>query len=169
MKPYFKLNIVFAISVIIISCSNSNQKINENSKSSFTQIENASWLIGEWQNITEKVYVSEIWIKKNDSTYIGKGYSVAGKDTVSEESILLEQKGTQLFYTSTVKNQNNNQSIKFTLTSSANNQLVFENPEHDFPQKISYTLITNDSLLAEVSGMMNSKQRSEKFPMTRIK
>lgn len=168
MKNIFNNFILLVITSSIISCNSYSQKSNANISSNFTQIEKANWLIGAWQNNSAKVNVSEIWKKKNDSTYIGQGRTIMGKDTVSSESISMEQRDKQLFYISTVKNQNNGQGVKFTLTSSTDKQLVFENPAHDFPQKISYTVITNDSLVTEVSGMMKGKPRSEKFPMTRV-
>jgi Domain of unknown function (DUF6265) len=107
--------------------------------------------------------------KKNDSTFSGRSNFIAGKDTLSSETISLEQNGGNIFFIPTVKGQNNEQPVKFLLTYSTMNQLVFENPEHDFPQKITYTQITKDSLLAEISGMMAGKQNSQKFPMTRAK
>jgi len=135
----------------------------------FNELEKANWLIGEWQNNLAKGNASEIWEKKNDSAYIGKSYFIRGKDTLSSEVISLEQTDNKLFYIPIVKGQNNGQPVKFVLTSSMSNQLVFENPEHDFPQKISYTLIDKDSLLAEISGMIEGKLSSQKYPMARIK
>jgi hypothetical protein len=170
MKNTFKYFMALALTSTIISCNNSTDRNTTNSDvKSFSELEKASWLIGEWQNNSTEGNASEVWAKKSDSTYFGKSYFVIGKDTVSLETISLEQNGNQLFYIPTVKNQNAGQPVKFTLTSSTNNQLIFENPKHDFPQKISYTQITNDSLLAEISGMMDGKQNSQKFPMTRAK
>jgi hypothetical protein len=47
--------------------------------------------------------------------------------------------------------------------------LVFENPKHDYPKKITYTQITEDSLEAEISGILEGKASSEKFSMKKIK
>lgn len=99
--------------------------------------------------------------------FAGKSYFVVGKDTVSSETISLRQNGNELFYIPTVKGQNNEQPVKFALTSSTRKQLIFENSTHDFPQKIAYTQITNDSLMTEISGTMNGKQNSQKFVLTR--
>lgn len=160
----------FAIASTIISCKNSNNtNTTGNTTTNFSELEKANWLLGEWQNNSPEGNATEVWEKENDSTFVGKSYFVIGKDTVSSETISLEQNGKQLFYIPTVKDQNAGQPVKFTLTSSKSNQLIFENPKHDFPQKISYTQITNDSLLAEISGIMNGKQNSQKFPMTRVK
>ena len=94
---------------------------------------------------------------------------MAGNDTVSSESISLEERSKELFYIPTVKNQNEGKSIIFTLTSLATNQLIFENPTHDFPQKITYTQVTHDSLVAVISGVVNGKEVFQNFPMARTK
>lgn len=47
-------------------------------------------------------------------------------------------------------------------------QLVFENLKHDFPQIISYTKVTSDSLVAEISGTKNGQKQKQIFPMKRI-
>ena len=126
-------------------------------------------MIGEWKNISSEGIATEIWINRNDTTYFGKSYFVVGKDTVSSETIKLEQIGKDLFYVPTVKNENNGQPVKFIVTVWTDNQLVFENAKHDFPQKISYTQITKDSLVAEISGIIEGKANSQIFPMKRVK
>jgi len=161
---------VLAIASTIISCSNSGKEnATDNTTKLYNEIEKANWLIGQWQNNSSEGNATEVWDKLNDSTFIGKSYFVVGKDTVSSETIRLEQNGSELFYIPTVTEQNAGQPVKFTLTNSSNNQLVFENSKHDFPQKISYTKISKDSLLAEISGIMEGKQNSQNFPMTKIK
>lgn len=170
MKNSFKYFMALAIASTIISCKNSNNtNTTGNTTTNFSELEKADWFLGEWQNNSPEGNATEVWEKENDSTFVGKSYFVIGKDTVSSETISLEQNGKQLFYIPTVKDQNAGQPVKFTITSSSSNQLIFENPKHDFPQKISYTQKTNDSLLAEISGIMNGKLNSQKFPMTRVK
>ena len=134
----------------------------------FGKIEKANWLLGKWANTNPKRTLLEVWKKENDSTYIGQGYMVRNQDTTETESIRLEQRAKQLFYVPTVKGQNNNAPVRFTLTQQTENQVVFENLQHDFPQKITYTLIYRDSLFAEVSGKIQGVERSQKFPMKRV-
>jgi hypothetical protein len=43
--------------------------------------------------------------------------------------------------------------------------LIFENAEHDYPQRISYYHVSNDSLIAEISGNKGGELKSEQFPM----
>ncbi|MDA3952820.1 MAG: DUF6265 family protein [Bacteroidales bacterium] len=152
----------------IMSCNNStNSKTDDIKSITYAKIENASWLIGQWQNNTTKGNLQEIWEKKNDSTLNGISFFIVGKDTISSETISLEERSNELFYIPIVKNQNDGQAIKFRLTSLTTNQLVFENPNHDFPQKITYNQISNDSLIAVISGIKNGTENSQNFPMTR--
>ncbi len=153
----------------IISCTNTNDANKEKESTTSHVIQKANWLIGEWQHNSGTEKVTEIWEMENDSVYRGKSYSLRNDDTVSSERIRLEAHGEQLFYIPVVKDQNIGEVVKFTLKTVDNNQLVFENPTHDFPQKISYSLITKDSLLAEISGLYKGKQEAEKFPMHRVK
>ena len=57
----------------------------------------------------------------------------------------------------------------FKLTSLSPNQLVFENPTHDFPTKITYLKISQDSIVASISGLIDGKEKLEQFPMKKIK
>ncbi len=162
--------LLFVVIASFVSCSNSsNSKTSDLNESKYPNLEKASWLIGKWQNRSAEGILHEIWEKKNDSTFIGSSFFVVGNDTVSSESISLEERGKDLFYIPTVKNQNDGKSIIFTLTSLTTNQLVFENPTHDFPQKITYTQVTSNSLVAVISGVVNGKENSQNFPMSRTK
>jgi len=157
----------FKLQLLIVLCINSAHSIFGQQKNQ--PITHAKWLIGSWKNQSAKTVDIETWKKLNDSTFIGRSYSLTGADTVSSEHIRMEQHKGKLYYIPTVKNQNGGKAVTFTLTSSNNKHLVFENPEHDFPQKITYTQITNDSLVAEISGTRKGRQKAIQFPMKRGK
>jgi hypothetical protein len=125
------------------------------------------WMLGTWENDIEQGKLTETWEKANDSTLNGKSYFIKDKDTLNNETVMLMQKGNDLFYIPTVIGQNNNEPVIFKLTKGTATQLVFENPKHDFPQKITYRQITKDSILAEISGIENGKAASETYPMKR--
>ena len=167
MNINYKFFIFIAITSIFFSCNNSNTI--ETKSNEFSAIENASWLMGEWQNTSSEGKLTETWEKLNDSTCAGKSFFVIGKDTVSSETIRLEQHGKTLLYIPTVKDQNNEQPISFFLTSSTTQQMIFENPKHDFPQIISYKRTSKTALIAEISGVVNGKKKSQSFPMQKVK
>lgn len=128
----------------------------------------AEWLIGTWENKTPKGSLYETWSKINDHEFSGKSYMVKDKDTLVFEHIRLVQEEDGLFYIPTVKNQNDGLPVRFTSKTISETQLVFENPQHDFPQIISYTKINADSLVAEISGTKNGQARKQLFSMKRV-
>ncbi|WP_228400833.1 DUF6265 family protein [Chryseobacterium taichungense] len=132
-------------------------------------IQKAEWLIGTWENKTQKGSIYETWTKTGNTEFSGKSYSVKDKDTIVFESVRLVKENKKLFYIPTVKNQNDGLPVRFAAKTISENQLVFENPEHDFPQIITYTKITSDSLIAEISGIKNGQKRKQAFPMKRVK
>lgn len=146
--------------LIITLAFNSCQKSNEVSKI----VEN-DWLLGKWENKSKDGNLTEIWKKVNDTIYDGEAYFVKGKDTLHFEKIQMKQDGENLFYIATVKGQNNEKPVTFTHNDTIEKQLVFENPKHDFPQIISYSKITKDSLVIEISGIQQGKPSSERFSM----
>lgn len=134
-------------------------------KSTFSELEKAHSFLGRWENKTPEGTFSEEWKTENDSVMVGASYFINGKDTLFAETIRLEQKENNLFMIVSVPNQNEEKPVAFKLTSSTSDNLVFENPEHDFPKKITYKLVTKDSLYAEISG----DGKSQGFPFKKKK
>ena len=132
----------------------------------YKQIEKANWLLGNWGNTSPQGTLTENWQKINDSVYNGESFFVIEKDTVFSEYIALEEANGKLTYIVSVAEENN-KPVRFEMTSITNNQIIFENPEHDFPTKIVYNNVTNDSLVAEISGIKNGETASQKFLMAR--
>lgn len=129
------------------------------------KIKSADWLIGNWENKNPDGVLTENWQKLNDSTFSAASYFLKGKDTLHIETIILAQKGETLTYFATVKGQNDNQPVAFSSTLESDKQLVFENPKHDYPQKIMYTKGENNTLTAEISGQLEGKLTTERFIM----
>jgi len=127
------------------------------------KIKAADWLIGNWENTSPDGNLTENWEKVNDSTFSATSYFIKGKDTLHFESIILSQKGETLVYKATVKGQNNDKTVDFTSTSISENKLTFENPQHDYPQKITYTKGGNTTFTAEISGKLQGKLSTERF------
>jgi hypothetical protein len=155
--------------LLVISCNSvsvKENKINE-SKSVLSKIKQMDWIIGNWENITKDGSLYEIWTKTNDTIYSGRSFMIAYNDTVFSESISLELRKNELFYIPTVSDQNNTQPINFKFISIENNEIIFENKEHDFPQRIIYKNPESDSLYARVEGNDNGKFRKEEFFMKR--
>jgi len=132
-------------------------------------IKKADWLIGNWENKTNIGILSENWEKVNDSTFKAKSLFIKDKDTIHNESIVLQQKGETLTYITTIKGQNDNKPIRFLLKEDIENALVFENLKNDYPQKISYKKTANNSLITQITGLQSGKTSTEKYNMIKTK
>ena len=162
------LTIVIIVSILSSSCNKYDAK--GNLIKSYDELQKAKWLLGEWEKSDSLGILKEIWISKDDSTFVGQSYYIQNKkDTLHNEQIELIQDGEHLIYSATVKGENNDTAIPFQMTKDQDSLLVFENPKHDYPQKIQYKLEKNGSIVATVSGKQNGKSNSESYPMTKIK
>lgn len=134
------------------------------------ELNKLEWLLGTWETKTSKGSLYETWKRKSSTEFQGKSYYLKNKDTLLFESVRLIEKDKKLHYIVSVKNHNNNLPVDFISKEIKDpTSLLFENPVHDFPQAISYKKQGKDSLIAEISGMMNGRMTNQKFPMRKMK
>jgi len=57
----------------------------------------------------------------------------------------------------------------FEAKTTSDTMVVFENPAHDFPQRIIYRRRGTDSLLARIEGTVNGQTRAIDFPSARTR
>ena len=127
--------------------------LNQQDISSAQTFKKLSGLIVAWQMNTKSGVIGEEWKSISENHLESRGYFISnGTDTVVNERVTLEKKGDGIYYTSTVANQNGGQSVPFKLTAVENKSYIFENPQHDFPKRIVYELVTSDSLHAFTDG-----------------
>ena len=149
-----------------ISCKKEAEATEQAKIKTYQKLEQASWFLGEWANRSPEGELTERWKKVNDSVYHGESYFViAGKDTVFADTVSLEEANGKLAYVVTVPNQNDAKPVRFEMTTANDSVIIFENPKHDFPNKITYNKIGNDSLVAEISGVKKGKPSAELFAM----
>jgi len=160
--------ITFILGIVFFSCGVRIAQGQATAKKELS-IKNAEWLIGLWENKRAKGSTFEQWSKASESELKGKSFMIKEKDTIVFENVRLVMQKDGVFYIPMVKDQNNGKEVPFRSTSLSSNEMIFENPEHDFPQKITYVRITQDSLVAEISGTMNGKAKSQRFPMRRVR
>ncbi|RTZ06650.1 hypothetical protein EKM05_12020 [Flavobacterium sp. GSP27] len=157
----FQKTTLILLLLTIFSCKESDANELEKMKA-------ANWILGNWENKSVDGNLSETWKKVNDSTFEAQSYFIKEKDTLHFESIILQQKGEELTYSTMVKGQNEEKAVAFKLTTTTEKQLVFENPKHDYPQKIIYSEINPDSMVTKISGIQQGKPSSEQYSMKKI-
>jgi hypothetical protein len=133
-----------------------------------TLLSETEWLLGTWENKTPDGTIYESWSRENDSLFMGRSYAITGKDTLHLESIQLREQDGSLYYVPTVVGQNDEMPVSFKAIILTKDELHFENIVHDFPQLITYKRISADSIVAEISGMIEGQNQAQRFPMRRL-
>lgn len=129
-------------------------------------IDRARWLAGCWELRSGPRVTVEMWMPPAGGLMLGASRTTV-RDTVREvEQIRLRAEGPALVYTATPSGQ---REASFTSTGLTDTALAFENPAHDFPQRIIYRRRGADSLVAriEVPGP-GGGLRGRDFPMRRV-
>ncbi len=123
-----------------------------NIKAQNIDLDSLKWMTGVW--ISEKGDKSqkETWERLSANVYSGKGMRINNqtKEILAFEDLLLTKMGTDIFYIAKVAE--NEYPVSFKLTEITNDKAVFENPTHDFPQKLIYTLTNKNELLVEIKA-----------------
>ncbi|MBL4654319.1 MAG: hypothetical protein JKY33_00665 [Bacteroidia bacterium] len=140
-----------------------NQTIGQNS------LDNFSWIIDNWSTGKGKMVYYENWKANGDKELIGHGFMVVKGDTVFSENISIKLETDGIYYYAAVSNQNEGKAIPFKLVSSSSYEILFENKEHDFPQRIIYTKKSNLKMIVVVEGIQKDKERKETFRLKRIR
>lgn len=107
------------------------------------------WLLGTWENNQDSLLFQEIWKVKDYNSIEGDGYLLQGKDTSFHENLTILHLNGQILYITQFTGQ---EAVMFNLTSSEGNYLVFENKEHIYPNKITYNLVNDSTMVAGLEG-----------------
>jgi len=130
--------------------------------------EKLSWIADRWIYKDGENITFENWTKENDTLFSGEAYTVRGGDTVFNEQLKIEKIGDDVYYTAIIKH--NPGPVSFKLVDVGKNNAVFENPEHDFPNRITYELKNNSLLYAKVEGKNKAgKESAIEFFYTRVR
>ena len=124
----------------------------------------AGFLAGCWRSERGGRTIDEQWMAPAGTSMLGMSRTVAGGKTVEFEFLQIRQQADGVFYVARPSGQ---PEASFKLVKAGAGELVFENPAHDFPQRILYKR-TGDSLAARIEGKMNGKDRGIDFPYVRV-
>jgi Domain of unknown function (DUF6265) len=130
----------------------------------FPSIDQLEWLQGCWEIMSPQRTVEEQWMAPRGDSMIGMSRTVRGGKLVEYETVVIRQQGNQLAYEAHPSGQ---PSAIFFSNSVTDSMVVFENPQHDFPQKIGYKRTGSDALLAWIEGVDKGQTRRVEFPYRR--
>lgn len=123
------------------------------------QLQQLEWLLGRWER--SDLHQSgrqgiEIWERRSPTAFIGHGVLLQNRDTLFQERLRLLVKDRQLYFVADVAH--NKASVFFKIQSADQQHFACENPTHDFPKTIRYTLQSEGALQATASGNGNKQE-----------
>jgi hypothetical protein len=128
-------------------------------------ISDLAWLSGCWESNRNGREINEQWMKPSGQTMLGMGRTVSKGKTVEYEFVQIREGGDgSIYYVAKPSGQSE---ASFKLIKYQNREATFENPEHDFPQRVIYRLEPDGSWFARVEGTSNGKARGFDYPMKR--
>jgi hypothetical protein len=133
------------------------------------KIESFAWMAGCWEmSVPQRnMTITEQWMRPAGGTIIGMGRTLAGERTAMFEYLRIVQEGDEISYIA--KPSQNRDGTVFKLVKAAEGEAVFENPEHDFPQRIIYRREGPDGMFARIEGTRNGEFRGIDFLKKRVK
>lgn len=123
------------------------------------------WLIGKWEGIQGQGIYHEEWDKISEGEITGTACTIRNGEISNIEKLKIYSNEDEVFYIAEVEHNAN--PVSFALTCSDATTLIFENPLHDFPKKITYEKKGN-ALIATIEGTLNGKFKKIDFELKQI-
>ena len=124
------------------------------------------WLAGCWERRGPERHTIEQWTAPRGGMMLGLNQTVVGGATVAWEYLRIATVDGRLVLTALPSGQAEASFDAIELTESS---VVFTNPEHDFPQTISYRRQPDGSLLGRIEGTREGTTRSVDFPFDAVR
>jgi hypothetical protein len=136
------------------------------SSSHAATISDLSWLAGCWASVDGEAGSGEQWMPPAGGTLLGVSRTVKKGRTVAYEFLQIREiEPGKIAYIAKPSGQ---AEATFPLKSAGEREVVFEDPEHDFPQRIIYKLGGDGALQASIEGLSKGQLRTIGFPMKKV-
>ena len=124
-----------------------------------------AWISGCWK--TEgNTQTEEQWTKLEGQSMLGMGRTISNGKTVFHEFLQIRERADGIYY---IAQPNDGTAVSFKLVKVNPNQAIFENPQHDFPQRIIYQRVIDGSLVAVIEGEEKGKPKRVEFAMKHVR
>lgn len=130
------------------------------------KIEDYAWLAGRWELERAGRVVREEWMAPAGGVMLGASRTVKEGRTVEFEFMRLAVTADgNVVFTAWPGGQGR---TEFRVVASSATSFTVENKQNDFPQRVSYALQPDGSLLAWIEGEIGGKMRRVEFPYRRV-
>jgi hypothetical protein len=127
-------------------------------------VEDLGWLAGSWSGTNQGVKSEEHWTAPQGGLLIGMHRDVKDGKAVGFEFLRIQVHEGAITYLAQPRGR---EATPFKLKELSANRVVFENPAHDFPQRIIYWKTKRGELGARVEGVIAGEPEAEEWLWTR--
>ena len=145
-----KITIVLLIVLISISAFSQSPKKNVERHLGIKKLQ---WLAGYWTAEVNGTKMEEFWLPESNGIMIGIHRDSFQSGNVFFEYLRILEKDSLLTYYASPLGK---KSTEFKLKFLNEKRVIFENLEHDFPQRILYSL-KEDTLFVRIEGMVKNE------------
>jgi hypothetical protein len=136
------------------------------SEAGSASVESLAWLAGCWAGtLSNGAMYEETWLPPRGGTLLGVARMSRNDRTLSFEFMRIVVDGGTLVYAAQPSGR---EPTLFRATTGGATDIGFENPEHDFPQRIFYRYSPPDGLHARIEGLREGQLRGIDFPLRRV-
>ena len=129
-------------------------------------LDRLAWLAGCWARRGESPDLDEVWMAPRGGMMLGIGRVVRDGAVVSHEAMRIEARGERLVF---IANPSGQAEAEFMSTTLEDDVVVFQNPQHDFPQRVIYRHAAGDSLHARIEGTLEGEAQGVDFRLGRAR
>jgi hypothetical protein len=124
-----------------------------------------AWISGCWVQMRANGRVDEQWMKPDGGIILGMSRTLRdGKLREFEFLRIAPGPDGRLAYVAKPSAQ---AEASFPLKELTDDLVVFEDPDHDFPQRILYKRVDSNTIIARIEGSIDGKARSVDYPYKR--
>lgn len=129
-------------------------------------INNLAWLSGCWVPPDSDPGSGEHWTVPADGSMIGVSRTLRNGKMVAFEFMQFRtlNDGSMVF----IAQPSGRPPTTFRLKAMDDSSVVFENLEHDFPQRVIYRKLQDGSIIGRIEGTVNGRSSSVDYPMSPV-
>ena len=128
-------------------------------------IDDLAWLTGCWASDGAEPGNGEQWMAPAGGSMLGMARVVRDGHMVAYEYTRIITTDDGLVFIASPSGQ---ETAEFAMKHLGDNEVVFENLDHDFPQRVIYRLIDSRHLQGRIEGITSNGEAHVEFPLTRI-
>ncbi len=130
------------------------------------EIEKLAWMTGVWTQKKDGDIVQESWLGPSGKMMAAVNLTTSVRRGTSFEFLRIVETAAGLAYLASPAGK---VPVEFKLKELGDKRVVFENPTHDFPQRVMYWMEPDGAMKARIEGTVQGKVRGMEWRFEQIK